>query len=480
MQSYISYYLFSQLAVKWAGSIYQALAVASQSVTICCHSRYLKPPFFPYSSFSVESVTGITNWSIALKLPKKLKVANKMSSSRLEEQQCQGVTDLSRFSVTVPRPAAAANVDKKKGWLSCTSEPGRCKIALQHLCRSWSSLSAERSPVLLLQICEFKQELEIFLESRFRSVELPDPFLLIRFQLKTQDWQRFDSERIALPRHGKFSWSLAAEDVKLVHCKNNSSPQDARSPMLLELEHSGDSKQERADGHVVSWWPQPSQMSFGIPIKKSGLGSGYAGGTEHPRGAWKKRKPFIATHLVVGTVMGKFSAGTAPETHTRDTLCLHGTRNAGGQAWEVAAWATSRHSLCKVHTEQFSPLPFQLRGRQNGVASGRMPVPKRDSEPGCERPGVSSRAEALLVPAAVGFSWCQGGAEVLTAEQHLNFISDASPDSALCFLWILGEEKSGEQLYQKAWEARCTASPIWWNQCSNRSYKRCDNVQPPI
>lgn len=27
---------------------------------------------------------------------------------------------------------------------------------------------------------------------------------------------------------------------------------------------------------------------------------------------------------------------------------------------------------------------------------------------------------------------------------------------------------------------RCTASPISWNQCSNRSYKRCDNVQPPI
>lgn len=57
-----------------------------------------------------------------------------------------------------------------------------------------------------------------------------------------------------------------------------------------------------------------------------------------------------------------------------------------------------------------------------------------DSEPGCERPGVSSRAEAVLVPAAVGFSWCQGGAEVLTAEQHLNFISDASPDSALVSL----------------------------------------------
>lgn len=27
---------------------------------------------------------------------------------------------------------------------------------------------------------------------------------------------------------------------------------------------------------------------------------------------------------------------------------------------------------------------------------------------------------------------------------------------------------------------RCTASPISWNQCSNRPYKRCDNVQPPI
>ncbi|KAM6091092.1 uncharacterized protein LJ206_004790 isoform 1-T1 [Theristicus caerulescens] len=29
----------------------------------------------------------------------------------------------------------------------------------------------------------------------------------------------------------------------------------------------GDSKQELADGCIVSWWPQPSEMSFGISIK---------------------------------------------------------------------------------------------------------------------------------------------------------------------------------------------------------------------
>ena len=37
---------------------------------------------------------------------------------------------------------------------------------------------------------------------------------------------------------------------------------------------------------------------------KSGLGSGCAGGTEHAGGAWKRRKSFAATHLVVGWVRG--------------------------------------------------------------------------------------------------------------------------------------------------------------------------------
>lgn len=52
-----------------------------------------------------------------------------------------------------------------------------------------------------------------------------------------------------------------------------------------------------AGGHSLTWWV----VEF---PSKSGLGSGYAGGTDHPRGAWKKRKSFVATHLVVGWVRG--------------------------------------------------------------------------------------------------------------------------------------------------------------------------------
>lgn len=52
-----------------------------------------------------------------------------------------------------------------------------------------------------------------------------------------------------------------------------------------------------ARGHSLPRWV----LEF---PSKSGLGAGYAGGTEHPGGAWKKRKPFIATHLVVGWVRG--------------------------------------------------------------------------------------------------------------------------------------------------------------------------------
>lgn len=44
-------------------------------------------------------------------------------------------------------------------------------------------------------------------------------------------------------------------------------------------------------------------MRFGIPIKVGIKHSGYVGGTEHAEAggrAWKKRKSFLATHLVVG------------------------------------------------------------------------------------------------------------------------------------------------------------------------------------
>ncbi|KAM9028980.1 uncharacterized protein PRD47_015743 isoform 2-T2 [Ara ararauna] len=64
-----------------------------------------------------------------------------------------------------------------------------------------------------------------------------------------------------------------------------------------------DSKQELADGCIVSWWPQPYGMRFGIPIKVGIKRSGYAGGTEHAEAggrAWKKRKSFPATHPVAG------------------------------------------------------------------------------------------------------------------------------------------------------------------------------------
>ncbi|XP_061225518.1 uncharacterized protein LOC133221005 isoform X2 [Neopsephotus bourkii] len=76
-----------------------------------------------------------------------------------------------------------------------------------------------------------------------------------------------------------------------------------RSGSFLHAE-AGDSKQELADGCIVSWCPQPYGMRFGIPIKVGIKRSGYAGGTEHAEAgggrAWKKRKSFLATHPVVG------------------------------------------------------------------------------------------------------------------------------------------------------------------------------------
>ncbi|XP_062479389.1 uncharacterized protein LOC134166098 isoform X2 [Pezoporus occidentalis] len=53
-----------------------------------------------------------------------------------------------------------------------------------------------------------------------------------------------------------------------------------RSGSFLHAE-AGDSKQELADGCIVSWCPQPYGMRFGIPIKVGIKRSGYAGGTEH-------------------------------------------------------------------------------------------------------------------------------------------------------------------------------------------------------
>lgn len=61
---------------------------------------------------------------------------------------------------------------------------------------------------------------------------------------------------------------------------------------------------------------------------KSGLGSGYAGGTAHPRGAWKKRKSFVATHLCGWVSQGSAVGGQKGTWLTPPSLCALRDANA--------------------------------------------------------------------------------------------------------------------------------------------------------
>ncbi|KAM9028979.1 uncharacterized protein PRD47_015743 isoform 1-T1 [Ara ararauna] len=98
------------------------------------------------------------------------------------------------------------------------------------------------------------------------------------------------------PERRKVKYETGTRSASLPHRTGT------RSGSFLHAE-AGDSKQELADGCIVSWWPQPYGMRFGIPIKVGIKRSGYAGGTEHAEAggrAWKKRKSFPATHPVAG------------------------------------------------------------------------------------------------------------------------------------------------------------------------------------